>query len=61
MRPRSMTSIGCTSTEPCACSADFAVASVSGVWKYTVQEGGPCSSVVCIPPATVFPSSWKRP
>ncbi|CAM5338766.1 hypothetical protein SGRIM119S_01825 [Streptomyces griseorubiginosus] len=61
MRPWSITSMGCISTEPCACSAAFAVASASGVWKYTVQEGGPWSGPVCIPAAAVRPSSWKKP
>lgn len=61
MRPRSSTSMGCVSTEPRACPAVFAVVSASGAWKYTVQEGGPCSGVVCMPPAAVLPPSWKRP
>lgn len=56
-----MTSMGWTITLPPACSAALAVACASGLWKYTVQEGGPCSSVVCIPPAAVFPASWKKP
>lgn len=33
MRPSLITSMGCISTEPLACSVDLAVASALGVWK----------------------------
>ncbi len=61
MWPWPITSIGWNSTLPWACSAALAVAWASSLWKYTVQAGGPWPGPVCIPPATVFPSNWKKP